>query len=451
MFLTPDPVAGRVGIPRTALSRARSACPRRFLYFLSAALLTFLLLAPACGEEAEDGAAITPEGTAAAEPTEAAAEEVQGVTDTEILLGTHMPLSGSPVAAFAPIGDGMRAYFDYINDVEGGVYGRKITLLIEDDHYNPADATEVVRKLVEEDGVFAIISGLGEEPHGAVWRYLEEKGIPDMFIASGAHKWTDPVAETRFGGFPDYMVEGRMLGKYIVDNYDGKRLGVLMENNELGEDGLAGAEMSLEGSEVEIVTTERCEAIEADMTAYTQRLRNADVDVVLIFTGPLQAASVARTANEVLNWDVPILVTGIDCSDIFMELAGESAEGVVSVVFAHQVYETELPGVQKHHEIMENYGHGVPAGNLTLYGTAIGELMVEALKNAGPDLTRESLVEGAESIRGYQCSVCMTPVYLSPTDHRPYEIEVYNRVEGGKWVAFGEPVDFETTPLEERE
>jgi branched-chain amino acid transport system substrate-binding protein len=414
----------------------RKPVARRFLYCLSLLLLALLLFAPACGEE---------------EGEEAAVEEVQGVTDTEILLGTHLPLSGSPVAVFSPIADGMRAYFDYINDVEGGVHGRKIELLVEDDHYNPADAAEVVRKLVEQDKVFAIISGLGEEPHGAVWKYLEEEGIPDMFIASGAHKWTDPVARTRFGGIPDYLIEGRMLGKYIVDNYDGKKLGVLMENNELGEDSLAGVNMSLEGSEVEIIATERCEAVEADMTAHTQRLRNAGVDVVLILAGPLQASSVARTAREVLNWDVPILVTGIDCGDIFIELAGENAEGVVSVVFGHQVYETEIPGVQKHHEIMEEYGHGVPPSNFTLYGTAIAELMVESLKNAGPDLTYDSLIEGAESIRNFQCSTCMTPVYMSPTDHRPFEIEVYNRVEGGKWVAFGEPVDFETTPPEERE
>ncbi|MGB6837089.1 MAG: ABC transporter substrate-binding protein [Dehalococcoidia bacterium] len=411
------------------------------------------MFVPACGEEeeAEEAEEGTPAATAAVTP-EAAAEEVPGVTDTEILLGSHLPLSGSPAAAYAPVGDGLRAYFDYINDVEGGVYGRKIKLLIGDDHYNPADAAEVVRKLVEQDEVFAIISGLGEEPHGAVWKYLEERGIPDMFIASGAHKWTEPVVRTRFGGIPDYLVEGRMLGKYIVENYDGKKLGILMENNELGEDGLAGVNMSLEGSEVEIIASEGCEAIDFDMTAHTQRLRNAGAEVVLVLAGPLQAASVTKTAREVINWDVPIIVSGIDCSDIFIDLAGvENAEGVVSVVFGHQIYETDLPGIQQHHEIMETYGHGVPASNFSLYGAAIGELMVEALKNAGPDLTWDSLIDGAEAIRDYQCSVCMTPVNLSPTDHRPFEIEVYNRVEDGKWVAFGEPVDFETTPPEERE
>src|SRR3972149_3620736 len=106
-----------------------------------------------------------------------AAEEVPGVTDTEIKCGTHLPLSQHPAAVYAPIGDGMRAYFDYINDTEGGVYGRKITLIVGDDHYNPSDTVEVVRKLVEQDKVFAIVAGLGEPTPFTAWKYLEERGV----------------------------------------------------------------------------------------------------------------------------------------------------------------------------------------------------------------------------------------------------------------------------------
>jgi hypothetical protein len=136
----------------------------------------------------------------------------------------------------------------------------------------------------------------------------------------------------------------------------------------------------------------------------------------------------------------------VDVSDIFIALAGaENAEGVISVVFGHQVYETDNPGIQKHIEIIKKYAPNVDPSNFTLYGAITAELMVESLNRAGPDLTREKLVEAAESIRDWMCSVCLTPINMSPTDHRPFEVEVYNKVEGGKWVAFGEPVDFETT------
>jgi len=375
-----------------------------------------------------------------------ASENVPGVTDTQILLGTHLPMSGNAAAAYAPVADGLRAYFNFINDTEGGVYGRKIKLIVGDDHYNPPDTLEVVRKEVEQDHVFGIVMGLGDETHSAVWKYLEDNGIPDMFIASGLRKWTDPVVSTRFIGIPDYQIEAEMLGKYVKEHYDGAKVGVLRENNEYGEDGLIGLKKGLEGSNAEIVAIESCEATVADTSAQTQRLRSAGADVVVSVAGPLMSASLVQTARSVISWDAPILVSGVDVSQIFIDLAGpENAEGVISVVFGHQVYETDVPGVQQHLEIMAKYGGGALVSNFTLYGASIGEMTVEVLKRTGQDLTREKFVKAAESIRGWMCSTCVAPVNMSPTDHRPQEIEMYNRVEGGKWVAFGEPVNFETT------
>jgi ABC-type branched-subunit amino acid transport system substrate-binding protein len=397
-----------------------------------------------CG--GKEKAAETPAATEPAGAETPGTQNVPGVTDTEILLGTHMPISQTVAAAYAPIADGIRAYFEYINS-QGGVYGRKIKFLVGDDHYNPADAVEVVRKQVEQDGVFAIISGLGDAGHAAVWKYLEERGVPDMWISGGLVKWTDPVVKSRFQGNPDYHTEGRMLGRYIAENYNGKKVGLLLSHDEFGVDGKAGILKGLEGSDVEIVAEETYESTQWDVTAQTQRLKNANPDLVVAYAIPPPAANLVKVAREVLNWDVPILVTGVSVSDIFISLAGaQNAEGVVSVVFARQVYDTQDPGVQQHIQIMQQFGQGVPASNFTLYGQVMAELMVEALKNAGPNLTRENLEDGAEAIRDWCCSVCIVPVNLSPTDHRPFEVEVYNRVENGKWVEFGEPINFESTP-----
>ena len=422
----------------------------RCLLLLAPLVALMMVLVVACGEGEE--AAESPAGSpVASEPADAetpTAEEVPGVTDTEILLGTHFPVSQTPAAAYAPIIDGVRAYFDYVNS-QGGVYGRKIKLLIGDDHYNPPDTVEVVRKLVEQDGIFALAYGLGESTHGAVWKYLEERGVPDLFVGSGIRKWTDPLVKTRFGANPDYYTEGRMLGQYIAENYDGKKLGLLVQNDELGEDGEAGILKGLEGSDVEIVARETYEAVQFDATAQTQRLKNANPDIVAAYAIPPQAASLIKVSREVLNWDVPVVVSGIVATDIFIQLAGpENAEGVISVVFGKQVYQTDDPAVQRHYEIMEQFGQGVPVSNFTLYGQALAELMVETLENAGPNLTRESVVEGAEAIRDWCCSACLVPMNMSPTDHRPVEMELYIRVEDGKWVAISEPVSFESTPGE---
>ncbi len=428
----------------------------RYLLIVTA-LLAAAALVVACGEEEEE-ATETPEATTeAASPeatTPAEAEEVPGVTDTEILLGTHMPISGTPAAAYAPIAYGMKAFFDYING-QGGVYGRNITLLIEDDHYNPPDTVEVVRKLVEQDKVFGIVGGLGEETHNAVWKYLEENGVPDMFLSTGLAKWTDPVVRTRFGGNPDYVTEGEFLAAYVAENYAGKKLGLLLQNDELGEEGERGVRAGLEGSDVEIAAVERYEAVSNEVTAETQRLQNAGVDVILMFAMPVQGASLVRTARETLNWDVPIITTGINCSDLFIALAGpENAEGVMSYTFGHQAYDTDFPGTQKYEKIWAKTGTGGPMSNFALYGMFVGELTTYIIEMAGPDLTRDSFLDAAESVCGFDCTTCpdFGSVGLSPTDHRPCENLIYNVVENGGWKPVGDVVSFESTtdcgPLE---
>jgi branched-chain amino acid transport system substrate-binding protein len=415
----------------------------RWLLIRGVLVAAVALMAVACGEE-EKETAETPGASPAA--TRPAAEKVPGVTDTEILLATHLPLSQTPAAAYAPLGNAMQAYFDYINDTEGGVYGRKIRFIICDDHYNPPDAAECARKLVEQDGIFALIGGLGSAAHGAVWKYLEERGVPDMWVLSGATKWTEPIVKTRFEGNPDYETEGKILGKYIAENYDGKKLGIVGQNDDLGEDGTKGLRAGIEGSNVQIVAIEKFESSATDLTPQMQRAKNAGAEVVAVYAVPTTAANSIKVAREVLAWDVPILITGVAATDITIALAGaQNAEGVVSVVFGHQVYETDYPGVAEHIEIMKKYQPDIPPSNVTVLGASVAELTVEALKEAGPDLTRESFVEGAESICDFTCSICLVPVSLSPTDHRPYQIEVYARVEGGVWKAFGEPVSFEST------
>jgi ABC-type branched-subunit amino acid transport system substrate-binding protein len=410
----------------------------RRLLLLGILTATVALMAVAC-EGKEEEAKETP----GASP---AAKKVPGVTDTEILLGTSFPMSQSPAAAYSPITNGMTAYFNYINDTEGGVNGRKIRLIVCDDHYNPPDAAECARKLVEQDKVFALIGALGTAAHSAAWKYLEELGVPDMWVLTGATKWTEPIVKTRFGGNPDYETEAKILGKYIAENYDGKKLGIVAQNDDFGNDGIRGLREGIEGSKVEVITIERFEATAGDLTSQMQRVKNAGAEVVAVYAVPTTAANAIKVAREVLAWDVPLVITGVSATDITIALAGpQNAEGVVSVVFGHQIYETDYPGIAKHIEIVKKYFPDIAPSNLTDVGQGVAELTVQALKNAGPDLTRESFVEGAEKICDWTCSMCLVPISLSPTDHRPYEIEVYARVENGVWKAFGEPVNFEST------
>jgi len=418
---------------------------KRWLLLLVIVLAAGTLPALSCGGQEED------EGSAPGTTAEATADgagETTGVTDTEIKLGTHFPLSQNLAAAYAPIAFGMKAFFDYIN-LQGGVYGRKITFLIGDDHYNPPDTVEVVRKLVEQDKVFAIVGGLGEATHDAVWKYLEEKGVPDMYMSTGLAKWTDPVARTRFGSYPDYVTEGSVLGQYIAENYNGKKLGILRQSDEMGQDGEKGLRKGIEGSEVRVTSVQQYDVVQSDVTAQTQRLKNDGVEVIAVYAIPPQAASLVKATREVLNWDVPIIVSGINQSDIFVALAGpENAEGVVSCVIGHQAYETELPGIQKYERVWAKTGTGGPLSNFAVYGISIAEATVWDLEMAGPDLTRDSFLDAAESMCNIYCSTCrgIAPWTTSPTDHRMNQAEQINIVRDGKWVTVGDPVSYESTP-----
>jgi branched-chain amino acid transport system substrate-binding protein len=167
-----------------------------------------------------------------------------------------------------------------------------------------------------------------------------------------------------------------------------------------------------------------------DMTAQTQRLQNESVDVIAFYGMPVQTGSI-KVTRETLNWDVPIVITGVDAVEVVARLAGggdsgfDNIEGAVSVVFGYQAFETDKPGVARYREIMAQYAPDAEISNLTITGYTISEAMVNNLKQAGPNLTRESFLDAAESVCEFLCSTCMVPTSVQPDDHRPTEVEVY--------------------------
>ncbi|KPJ51327.1 MAG: hypothetical protein AMJ38_00840, partial [Dehalococcoidia bacterium DG_22] len=173
-----------------------------------------------CAEEEEE-ATPTPAGTPAATvaATVTPAAEVPGITDTEIVLGAHLILGGVFGAAFRMIPDATEAYFKYINDTQGGVCGRKIVYKMEDNNNDAAQGLEAVRKLIERDEVFALVGSLGDDSEAAAWDYINEEGVPDIFLTAGTHRFgIDPEGHPwTITLIPSYTVEGVFLGEYISE------------------------------------------------------------------------------------------------------------------------------------------------------------------------------------------------------------------------------------------
>ncbi|HUS82728.1 MAG TPA: ABC transporter substrate-binding protein [Dehalococcoidia bacterium] len=416
-------------------------------------LLIGALAVSACGgteEEAGGG------GEKTAVPAGPGVGETIGVTDTSIKIGTLLPISNTTAAAWGvPLSKGMKAFYDYVND-NGGIYGRKIDFIVGDSQYTGPVASEIIRKMVEQDGIFLLQGSLGTEAHMAVYKYLEEKGIPDMYILTGNTIWTEPVAHNRFAWLVDYIDEGRILGRYIGENFDGKKLGILAQNDDFGKEGEEGLKLGLEdaGANMEI-TTQYYDATQTDVTAQIQRLKADNVDVIGYYGMPAQAASGFHAARETLTWDVPIVISGVDAVEIVGQLAGyDNIEGAVSVVYGHQAFESDWPGIQEFGEILAEYAPGEPLDNLTLTGMSISESIVATLRQAGSDLTRSSFLEAAESGCNITSRASLVPSSLSPTDHRPTEVEQYVRATVDRtdpdnpkftWEPFGDLIQFEST------
>jgi ABC-type branched-subunit amino acid transport system substrate-binding protein len=417
---------------------------KRPVLLLTAALALYALAASCGGKEEK----------ATGEPTTVAGDTT-GVTDTEIRIGTLLPISGNPAAAWGiSLSQSMQAYFDYIND-QGGVYGRKIKLYVGDSQYSGPIASEVIRRLVEQDKIFLLEGSLGTEAHSAVYKYLEERGIPDIYILTGNSKWTVPVARNRFTSLMDYTTEGRVFARYVAENFDGGKLGLLAQNDDYGKEGEAGLKQGLEELNADVdVAVEYYDATQSDVTAQIQRLKNEDVDILVSWATPVVAANIMKTAREILSWDVPFMINSANALEIVARLAGyDNIEGTVSAVIGVQSYELDNPAIAEKKEIMAKYAPDTVFDNTSLGGYVIAQGIVGYLKQTGPNLTREAFLDTVETLCEYMCDTCLVPASTSPDDHRLVDAEMMAKAVVDRstdpptfrWEPFGEPIDFEGT------
>src|SRR5262249_55288579 len=201
-----------------------------------AAVVVGALVAAGCGSSSTGGST-----SAASAP---------GITKSQILIGSHQPLTGPAAPGYSEIAPAANAYFQYVN-AHGGVYGRKIKYTYLDDGYDPSKTVGDVHQLVLQDNVYAIFDGLGTPTHLAAASFVNSSKVPDVFVASGCDCWNDPskYPET-FGWQLDYIREGKILGAYIKQHFAGKKIGYFYQNDEFGQDGVKGLDDEIPHSQV---------------------------------------------------------------------------------------------------------------------------------------------------------------------------------------------------------
>ena len=224
----------------------------------------------------------------------AAGQYGPGASDTEIKIGNTMPYSG-PASPYGTIGKSEAAYFAMINE-QGGINGRKINFISRDDSYSPPKTVELVRKLVEQDGVLALFQTFGTAPNSAIREYLNDNKVPQLFVRTGASKWNDPKHYPwTMGWQPSYQIEGRIYARYILKNIPAAKIAVLYQNDDFGKDYLIGLRDGLgDKADGMIVASQSYETTDATIHSQIVSLQTSGANVLLTVALPKFAAQTIR-------------------------------------------------------------------------------------------------------------------------------------------------------------
>jgi ABC-type branched-subunit amino acid transport system substrate-binding protein len=332
-----------------------------------------------------------------------------------------------------------------IND-QGGVNGRKINLVQYDDAYSPPKAVEQVRKLVESDEVLLTFQLLGTPSNAAVQKYLNSKKVPQLFAATGASKFTDPKNFPWTMGFnPNYFVEGRIYGQYILKEYPNAKIGILYQNDDLGKDYLNGIKAGLGDKAAKMIVTEASYEV-SDPTIDSQilKIKDAGADLFYSATTPKQAAQAIKKIAE-LGWK-PVHILDINATSVgaVMKPAGlEASKGVISVGYGKDPLDPSWKddaGMKKYFEFMAKYyPDGDKDSSFNSYGYMTTELLIHVLKACGDNLTRENVLKQATSLKNVQLDLLLPGISVTttPTDYRVNKQLQMMKFNGERWEMFG--------------
>ncbi len=369
-----------------------------------------------------------------------------GVTATSITFGTHQPLTGPAAPGYSEIAPASQAFFDYVN-AHGGVYGRKIHLTIKDDAYNPTNTVNVVHQLVLQDNVFGIFEGLGTPTHTKVVGFLNASKIPDLFVASGCPCWDNGTSQPyTFGWQPNYTIEGKVLGQYLKQHFAGQKIGVLYQDDDFGQGGLAGIEDEVPAAD--IVAKEPYQSGVTTLAPQVTAIKAAKATVMVDFTVPIYTA-IAQLTSFTLGYKPQLVVSnvGIDPTTVGGLLKTVSKgkasgtgliDGAITDGYLPSSSDLSNPWIALFKKIHDQYDASAPFDGNVEYGMANAFTLVQALKAAGKNLTRQGLVKAVEKDGGSWSGPGLVPFRYTTTQHGGYSGVQMAQVRAGKIVAFGQ-------------
>jgi branched-chain amino acid transport system substrate-binding protein len=378
----------------------------------------------------------------------AAAQTVVGVTATEIKIGNTNPYSG-PASAYGTIGKAIGAYFKKVND-EGGVNGRKINYISYDDQYSPPKTVEMVRKLVEQDQVAALFQTLGTPPNSAIHKYMNEKKVPHLFVATGATKWNDPKNFPWTMGYqPNYQTEGRIYAAYVLKNVPDAKVGILYQNDDYGKDYLKGFEDGLgDAAKKLIVMKQSYEVTDPTIDSQIVNLKNSGANVFFNITIPKFAVQAIKKSHDI-GWKPLHFLNNVSSSlGTVLKPAGlDASKDLITALYMKEVTDPQWKNDKGFQDwvvwMKKYYPEGAMDDQANGFAYNVAMLMTQVLKQCGNDLSRENIMRQAANVKNFELPLLLPGIKVntSPTDFAPVEQEQLAKFDGERWGLFGEMID----------
>jgi branched-chain amino acid transport system substrate-binding protein len=383
----------------------------------------------------------------AASPAAAQNKYDQGASDTEIKLGQTMPYSG-PASAYALIGRVMSAYFSMVNEEQGGINGRKVTLLSLDDAFSPPKTVEQTRKLVESDEVLAIAGSLGSPTNLAIAKYLNANKVPQILVMASAAKLDDPVNlpwTTTFYSSAD--VESFIYAQYILKTKPDGKIAVLYQNDDYGRNYLTGLKAALGEKASMIISEATYNLTDPTIDSQVIGLKSSNADIFFMATSPKFSAQAIRKTYE-LNWKpLRIIVTAASQIPTVLKPAGlEASKDLVTSQWIKTAGDPSWdndPPMKDFYAFMKKWiPSAQPEDASAVYAFSTAQIIHEVLKRCGDDLTRENVIKQATNIKDLQLSMFIpgVKVNVSPNSRIGWRQGRMAKFDGTNWVFFDDIV-----------
>ena len=398
--------------------------------------------------------AVTASTALGATRTSSSAGATPGVTRSSITIGGTFPMTGV-ASLYAPIPRGMDTYFNFINARKGpdgkkGVYGRKIVWKYYDDAYNPAQTVQLTNQLILQDKVFAIVGSLGTDPNIAIRPILNQRKIPQIFIATGASYWGLSYKDFPWtiGWQPDYIAEGIAYGRWIVKNAPNAKIAVLYQNDDYGKDYLRGLKIGLARKTSLIVSEQGYEITDASYASQISRQKASGADTWVLLTTPTPTVRAIATAKALAWKHNTIVINSVSAIDTVMaagvaRAGADFVAGAISTTYLKNVTNPKYakdPWVRQYRQLVSKYGpQGVEVNNgNTYYGVAKAYDIVKVLYLAGKHPTRQSLMAATLKMNWVNpYAIKGVKVKTGKTDHFPLSQVRLIRYGNGSWSEFG--------------